>query len=343
MKISLVMGNLVLAEDLITLAGQNITIGSGTSITIPENKTLTLSEGAQMVVNGAIVVNGKINLRNGATLTAHDGLNVTTDVENSLVKYVDGKYIVKDAVAKIGNTYYETLADALTAAKTGETITLVDNVVVKGNLIIENSITINLNGNNIEGEGLVAFTAVKFEGNGQIIVPNGNIAIPNMPNTTTEGVIPVKTGSTEDDKSIYELKHIKNQASSEFKYVEEADPKNTENTENTENTVNTVKVLNVVFRPVMEGVSADVNNKVLGGDSGLDFIITIYAADTVVFRGTIADTLVKQAYTGNYALSLNIKGLTETTDYKVTLTLVSETGSRISMVLATPETLTTNN
>ena len=59
-----------------------------------------------------------------ATLTAPEGYNVTTTVGNSLVKYENGVYVVKPAVAKIGETYYETLTEAINAADDGATIQL---------------------------------------------------------------------------------------------------------------------------------------------------------------------------------------------------------------------------
>ena len=59
-----------------------------------------------------------------ATLTAPEGLKVTTSVVNSLVKYENGVYVVKPAVAKIGETYYETLTEAINAADDGATIQL---------------------------------------------------------------------------------------------------------------------------------------------------------------------------------------------------------------------------
>ena len=59
-----------------------------------------------------------------ATLTAPDGYNVTTSVVNYLVKHENGVYVVKPAVAKIGETYYETLTEAINAADDGATIQL---------------------------------------------------------------------------------------------------------------------------------------------------------------------------------------------------------------------------
>ena len=62
-----------------------------------------------------------------ATLTAPENDNVTTNVENSMVKYVEGTYKVVKAVAKIGDDkLFETFADVLDAVQNEETITLLN-------------------------------------------------------------------------------------------------------------------------------------------------------------------------------------------------------------------------
>jgi len=73
-----------------------------------------------------------------ATLTAPEGLTVITDVgENYKVVHENGVYKVADVVyvAQIGETKYETLAEAIAAVKDGETITLLkdnaENVTIK--------------------------------------------------------------------------------------------------------------------------------------------------------------------------------------------------------------------
>ena len=67
-----------------------------------------------------------------ATLTAPEGANVTTTVENSDVVYETGIYkvVAKDTVAKIGNTEYYDLQEAIDAAQSNDIIVLVDDVIL---------------------------------------------------------------------------------------------------------------------------------------------------------------------------------------------------------------------
>ena len=78
-----------------------------------------------------------------STLTAPNDVTVTTDVADSEVEYADGKYTVVDLVrvAQIGETQYKTLAEAIAAAQSGETITLLaevtEDVTINKNLTID--------------------------------------------------------------------------------------------------------------------------------------------------------------------------------------------------------------
>lgn len=58
----------------------------------------------------------------------------------------DGTYGVKACVAKVGSTKYETLAEAIAAAKDGETVTLLDNITLTEQLVIGKALTIDLGG-----------------------------------------------------------------------------------------------------------------------------------------------------------------------------------------------------
>ena len=100
-----------------------------------------------------------------ATLTAPEGYDVTTNVEGCIVKYVDGAYKVVEAVAAIGDTLYETLQDAINAAKDGDTIVILKDIDLaketiqslagKYNtyfLVEEKSVIIDLNEKTISGE-----------------------------------------------------------------------------------------------------------------------------------------------------------------------------------------------
>jgi len=107
-------------------------------------KVTVVFEGNNDLGTKGITVNaGALKLAAGATLTAAEGLTITTDAEDCEVEYSAGVYSVVDAVrvAQIGDTQYKTLAAAIEAAKSGDTITLLadvaENVTVSKNLTID--------------------------------------------------------------------------------------------------------------------------------------------------------------------------------------------------------------
>lgn len=68
---------------------------------------------------------------------------------------VCGEYL---AVAKIGETGYNTLADALYAAKSGDTVVLVDDVYENTNLFVDEGVTLDLDVYDAHLKGLTCFT-----------------------------------------------------------------------------------------------------------------------------------------------------------------------------------------
>ena len=97
-------------------------------------------------------------------------------------KNADGTYGVKEGqyVAQIGSKKYETLADAIKAAKNGKTITLLADVEQNDQLTINKSITLDLNGKtikntvNIWGDKANAILSIK-DGAKVTITGNGTI------------------------------------------------------------------------------------------------------------------------------------------------------------------------
>ena len=90
--------------------------------------------------------NLKVTLNLGLSKTAEEALNI------QYVK-VDGyeysAFDIMDPVAKIGNVGYRTLADALAKAQSGDTITILSDIVLTESLTIEKTVTLDLNGKTI--------------------------------------------------------------------------------------------------------------------------------------------------------------------------------------------------
>lgn len=89
------------------------------------------------------------------TLTAPEGLNVTTDVENCKVVYRDGVYKLVVFVAEVGGVKYETVQEALAAAQDA-TVTMLANST-ETIITVINGATLDLNGKTLTATYLVSF------------------------------------------------------------------------------------------------------------------------------------------------------------------------------------------
>lgn len=102
----------------------------------------------------------------------------------STKKNADGMYGVKEGkyVAKVGSTKYETLAEAIAAAKDGETVTLLDNITLTEQLVIGKNLTIDLGGftltsnYSLVGSGANIYAIVL---NAAVTIKNGKIVANN--------------------------------------------------------------------------------------------------------------------------------------------------------------------
>ena len=161
-------------------------------------KTTYTFEGANSIdefITDAAIDNFK--LAAGATLTAPQDITVTTDVENHEVVYENGTYKLaekKAAVAMIGEQGYASLTAAITAAKTGDTITFVADITE--NVTINKSVTIDGAGKTYTGtmngnKGLtITIENVNFV--------NGGFDKPNAQKSTT-GNYTIKNCTFVDD------------------------------------------------------------------------------------------------------------------------------------------------
>lgn len=96
-------------------------------------------------------------VKNGENTSAKRDISVTGGTFSSDVSaYVAEGYVQNNgtveqlgetnAVAKVGNTYYKTLSAAVAAAKDGDTVTLLKNVVLNSTLTLNKNLTLDLNG-----------------------------------------------------------------------------------------------------------------------------------------------------------------------------------------------------
>ena len=113
-------------------------------------------DAAKVIVKNS-TVDGKIEKSENNDLVIMSGTfsqDVSAFMDSSVgtVEKVDGKYIVKrvvPAAAKIGDKEYESLAEAVAAAKDGDTVVLQKDVTIGGYQEIHKAITVDLGGNKL--------------------------------------------------------------------------------------------------------------------------------------------------------------------------------------------------
>lgn len=91
-------------------------------------------------------------------------------------------------VAEVGNTGYSTLADAVAAAQSGETVKLLANIAEGATIPADKTVTFDLNGKNIKpttGDAIVNKGNLTIVGSGEVAAQNGgSAAIANFPGAT---------------------------------------------------------------------------------------------------------------------------------------------------------------
>ena len=163
-----------------TVEGANKAIWAQDTNTYANSGAITISENA--TVNGTVYLTVS---KGSAEWDLEVSIPATADVVTTNVPagyeliVVDGSYTLKHGVAKIGNEYYATLAEALAAVQAGETIQLLPvtltegtiklpspltNVTIKGaeGAVLKNTTIMAADGNSISYEGLT-FDGITFE------------------------------------------------------------------------------------------------------------------------------------------------------------------------------------
>ena len=111
--------------------------------------------------------------------TFNNALGAGTNVDET------AKYKALDCVykeAQIGTEYYATLADAVAAAQTGETVTMLADVTPSEQVVINKSIILDLNNKTITGTG-ATYRPLKVAGNNSdiaVTIKNGTVKTENV-------------------------------------------------------------------------------------------------------------------------------------------------------------------
>ncbi len=119
----------------------------------------TQNKNTLKVENGTVNGNLKVAKNDKTTVSVIAG-TFASDVSDyvasaSSFKQVNGQWVVKKnpGAAKIGDTEYETLAEAIAAAKAGDTVVLQKDVTIGGYQEIHKAITVDLGGNKLTSTG----------------------------------------------------------------------------------------------------------------------------------------------------------------------------------------------
>ena len=135
--------------------------------------------------------------------------DISKYIPSDYVQSADGtveKLGESNAVAKVGDTYYKTLADAVTAADNA-TVTLLKDVTANVTIPADKTITLNLNGNDItvnDGCAIVNKGTLTVTGSGNVTTSaNGSAAVANFPNA-----IATLNGGTYSSSNWYVIKNL---------------------------------------------------------------------------------------------------------------------------------------
>ena len=168
-------GNVTIKDTIITAADNGVAFDVYGGFGSYGDVTVTVT--GNSVVNGTVEVDRGTGTQNVNTLKVENGTingelkvdknDKTTvsviagtfasdvsdyvDTSASSLEQVNGQWVVKKnpGAAKIGDTEYETLAEAIAAAKAGDTVVLQKDVTIGGYQEIRKAITVDLGGNKL--------------------------------------------------------------------------------------------------------------------------------------------------------------------------------------------------
>ena len=220
-------GNVTIKDTIITAADNGVAFDVYGGFGSYGDVTVTVT--GNSVVNGTVEVDRGTGTQNVNTLKVENGTingelkvdknDKTTvsviagtfasdvsdyvDTSASSLEQVNGQWVVKKnpGAAKIGDTEYETLAEAIAAAKAGDTVVLQKDVTIGGYQEIRKAITVDLGGNKLTS------TDGGFDVYADLTVKNGSMEtvkwaawVQNGAKLVIEKDVTIKTTSTEGNK-----------------------------------------------------------------------------------------------------------------------------------------------
>ena len=147
------------------------TLDAGSDLYVLQNRHYndSINQGRLTVTDGTFT--GKVMVTDGATTTITGGkfdADVKAYISADYVQSADGTVAPlgeSTAAAKIGDTYYATLAAAINEAKNGETVVMVNDTTVSKEIDFSNkAITLDLNGKTITGEFTDYYSVIEAQG-----------------------------------------------------------------------------------------------------------------------------------------------------------------------------------
>lgn len=169
------------ATKTINVKGGDVVIESATIIS--DASTIYAKDG-KTTITGEVTVNGtgKMAVNGGEIVKTADATVGGVPEGYAWFDNDDGTQSLGKAYAKIGETYYKSLADALDAANAGDTIVLLENVTLNSSLEINKGVTIDLNKNTIDTKaGVRAITITS----GNVTIKNGTVKMGTVVNGST--------------------------------------------------------------------------------------------------------------------------------------------------------------
>ena len=207
-KAGAIMGTIGAAGQPTTVNGVTHTGGATVSATVSGNTVksnnveITTIYGRQGTETGMLELNGgsydKYPIEEDVTYAAPaEGFKIEVNEDGTYGVVVDPAY---GKVAKVGDVYYETLAEAYNAATDGQTITLLNNITLSEKFVIAKSITLDGNDKTLTYTGSNRAIDIYDESNNVAEVTIKNLIVESTSEYCERGINYNESGNLTLDK-----------------------------------------------------------------------------------------------------------------------------------------------